>query len=47
MPEMGLRFILVPPVYKHDIPGMRKLSHVDSNIAGERHGGSLMISWLS
>ena len=33
MPEMALRFILGHPVVSTIIPGMRKLSHVDSNIA--------------
>jgi aryl-alcohol dehydrogenase-like predicted oxidoreductase len=33
MPEMALRFILGNPVVSTIIPGMRKLSHVDSNIA--------------
>ncbi|MFS8086863.1 MAG: aldo/keto reductase, partial [Acidobacteriota bacterium] len=33
MPDMALRFILGNPVVSTIIPGMRKLSHVDSNIA--------------
>ena len=33
MPEMALRFILGHPVVCTIIPGMRKLRHVDSNIA--------------
>jgi len=33
MPEMALRFILGNPVVSTIIPGMRKPSHVDSNIA--------------
>jgi aryl-alcohol dehydrogenase-like predicted oxidoreductase len=33
MPEMALRFILGHPVVCTIIPGMRKLQHVDSNIA--------------
>jgi aryl-alcohol dehydrogenase-like predicted oxidoreductase len=33
MPEMALRFILGHPVVSTIIPGMRKLTHVDSNIA--------------
>jgi aryl-alcohol dehydrogenase-like predicted oxidoreductase len=33
MPEMALRFILGNPVVSTIIPGMRKLAHVDSNIA--------------
>ena len=33
MPEMALRFILGNPVVSTIIPGMRKLSNVDSNIA--------------
>lgn len=36
MPEMALRFILSNPTVSTIIPGMRKLSHVESNIdAGE------------
>ena len=33
MPEMALRFILNNPVVSTIIPGMRKLHHVESNIA--------------
>ena len=33
LPEMALRFILGHPVVSTIIPGMRKASHVDSNIA--------------
>jgi len=33
MPEMALRFILADPRVTTIIPGMRKLSHVKSNIA--------------
>ena len=33
MPEMGLRFILTNPTVSTIIPGMRKLAHVESNIA--------------
>jgi aryl-alcohol dehydrogenase-like predicted oxidoreductase len=33
MPDMALRFILGHPVVSTIIPGMRKLSHVDANIA--------------
>jgi len=33
MSEMALRFILGQPVVSTIIPGMRKLAHVDSNIA--------------
>ncbi len=33
MPEMALRFILSNPDVSTTIPGMRKLKHVDSNIA--------------
>lgn len=33
MPEMALRFILNNPVVSTIIPGMRKLKHVESNIA--------------
>ncbi len=33
MPEMALRFILANPVVSTTIPGMRKLRHVEANIA--------------
>lgn len=33
MPEMALRFILANPTVSTIIPGMRKLNHVESNIA--------------
>ncbi|PYS67176.1 MAG: hypothetical protein DMF73_19950 [Acidobacteria bacterium] len=33
MPELALRFILNNPTVSTMIPGMRKLSHVESNIA--------------
>ena len=33
MPEMALRFILNNPVVSTIIPGMRKIEHVESNIA--------------
>jgi aryl-alcohol dehydrogenase-like predicted oxidoreductase len=33
MPELALRFILSNPTVRTIIPGMRKLSHVESNIA--------------
>jgi aryl-alcohol dehydrogenase-like predicted oxidoreductase len=33
MPQLALRFILSNPNVSTIIPGMRKLSHVDSNIA--------------
>lgn len=38
MPEMALRFILSNPVVSTIIPGMRKLRHVDSNIAASDLG---------
>ncbi len=38
MPEMGLRFILTNPTVSTIIPGMRKLSHVESNIAASDAG---------
>jgi aryl-alcohol dehydrogenase-like predicted oxidoreductase len=38
MPEMALRFILGHPVVSTIIPGMRKLAHVDSNIAASDVG---------
>lgn len=38
MPEMALRFILSNPTVSTIIPGMRKLSHVESNIAAGEAG---------
>lgn len=38
MTEMALRFILTNPVVSTIIPGMRKLSHVESNIAASDAG---------
>ncbi len=38
MPEMALRFILANPDVSTIIPGMRKLRHVDSNIAAGNAG---------
>jgi len=38
MPEMALRFILGEPVVSTIIPGMRKLKHVDANIAASDAG---------
>lgn len=38
MPEMALRFILDNPTVSTIIPGMRKLSHVESNIAASDKG---------
>jgi aryl-alcohol dehydrogenase-like predicted oxidoreductase len=38
MPELALRFILTNPVVSTIIPGMRKLSHVESNIAASDAG---------
>ena len=38
MPEMALRFILNNPTVSTIIPGMRKLSHVESNIAASDRG---------
>jgi aryl-alcohol dehydrogenase-like predicted oxidoreductase len=38
MPEMALRFILNNPVISTIIPGMRKLHHVESNIAASDEG---------
>jgi aryl-alcohol dehydrogenase-like predicted oxidoreductase len=40
MPEMALRFILSNPTVSTIIPGMRKLNHVESNIAAS-HAGPL------
>jgi aryl-alcohol dehydrogenase-like predicted oxidoreductase len=38
MPEMALRFILSNPTVSTIIPGMRKLTHVESNIAASDAG---------
>jgi aryl-alcohol dehydrogenase-like predicted oxidoreductase len=38
MPEMALRFILTNTVISTTIPGMRKVSHVESNIAASDAG---------
>lgn len=38
MPELALRFILSNPTVSTIIPGMRKLSHVESNIAASDDG---------
>jgi aryl-alcohol dehydrogenase-like predicted oxidoreductase len=38
MPEMALRFILSDPVVSTIIPGMRKLHHVEANIAASDAG---------
>jgi aryl-alcohol dehydrogenase-like predicted oxidoreductase len=38
MPEMALRFILNNPTVSTIIPGMRKLNHVESNIAASDAG---------
>ncbi|HWP44041.1 MAG TPA: aldo/keto reductase [Blastocatellia bacterium] len=38
MPEMALRFILSNPAVSTVIPGMRKLAHVESNIAASDAG---------
>ena len=38
MPEMALRFILTNPTVSTIIPGMRKLSHVETNIAASDAG---------
>jgi len=38
MPEMALRFILTNPTVGTIIPGMRKLSHVETNIAASDAG---------
>jgi len=38
MPELALRFILTSPTVSTIIPGMRKLSHVESNIAASDAG---------
>jgi aryl-alcohol dehydrogenase-like predicted oxidoreductase len=38
MPEMALRFILNNPTVSTIIPGMRKISHVEANIAASNKG---------
>ncbi len=38
MPEMALRFILNNPTVSTIIPGMRKRSHVEANIACSDRG---------
>ncbi|MFN2494208.1 MAG: aldo/keto reductase, partial [Pyrinomonadaceae bacterium] len=38
MPELALRFILNNPTVSTIIPGMRKLSHVESNVAASDAG---------
>ena len=38
MPEMALRFIISNPVVSTTIPGMRKLHHVDENLATSDKG---------
>ena len=38
MPEMALRFILSNPSVSTTIPGMRKLQHVDANVAASPKG---------
>jgi len=38
MPELALRFILTNPTVSTIIPGMRKLRHVESNIAASDAG---------
>jgi len=38
MPEMALRFILSHPAVSTIIPGMRKISNVESNIAASDSG---------
>ena len=38
MPEMALRFILNDPTVSTIIPGMRKLAHVETNIAASDRG---------
>jgi aryl-alcohol dehydrogenase-like predicted oxidoreductase len=38
LPELALRFILSNPTVSTIIPGMRKLSHVDSNVAASDAG---------
>jgi aryl-alcohol dehydrogenase-like predicted oxidoreductase len=38
MPEMALRFILNNPAVSTIIPGMRKLHHVENNLAASAAG---------
>ena len=38
MPEMALRFILTNPIVSTIIPGMRKLSHVETNVGASDSG---------
>ena len=38
MPEMALRFILAEPTVSTIIPGMRKVRHVESNLAASDAG---------
>ena len=38
MPEMALRFILAHPAVSTIIPGMRKLRHVEANMAASDAG---------
>jgi aryl-alcohol dehydrogenase-like predicted oxidoreductase len=38
LPELALRFILSNPTVSTIIPGMRKLSHVDANVAASDAG---------
>jgi len=38
LPELALRFILSNPTVSTIIPGMRKLSHVETNIAASDGG---------
>jgi aryl-alcohol dehydrogenase-like predicted oxidoreductase len=38
MPELALRFILSEPTVSTIIPGMRKLAHVESNVAASDAG---------
>ena len=45
MPELALRWILAEPTVATIIPGMRKLKHVDANIAAS-DGQSLDASLL-
>ena len=38
MPEMALRFILSNPTVSANIPGMRRLRHVEANLAASEAG---------
>ena len=49
LPELALRHILQTPAVSTVIPGMRKLRHVEANLAGQRRPSrsARHASWLS